>query len=57
MNASCASYLIFDPFLSLRFALNLISLNNLQGDKKMINEKNLNFPRILFLNEQNDPKP
>lgn len=25
--------------------------------KKIINEKNLNFPRMLFLNEQNDPKP
>lgn len=25
--------------------------------KKIINEKNLNFPRILLLNEQNDPKP
>lgn len=25
--------------------------------KKMINEKNLNFPRILCLNEQNDPRP
>lgn len=23
----------------------------------MINEKNLNFPRILCLNEQNDPRP
>lgn len=33
MSADCATYLIYDPFSSLRFALNII-LNNLQGDEK-----------------------
>lgn len=54
------AYLRADPFRRLLFSCFDCDFKQfLQGDvKKMINEKSLqNFPRILCLNEQNDPEP